>query len=424
MKIGYCRVSTDRAEQDASVEAQELALKRAGCVKVFKERASAFKAQVKRKQWETCKELIATGKVTHFMICSLSRGSRQQENAAMSRLCKEHGTEFVVLDGTQSDVSTPEGLLMVGIFDTVNRADSLVKGLAVRRGQAAKRAKGSTACGRCPFGYRYDGTKPVPDPKQWAQAQQLWSDLRDNEFVANRVLRAKPELPFSNVGLIKWMRNPLLMGRPTYTDQEVEPLVSAEEWHQVQRLLTERRFHVSRSPREVRLLTQKVECFSCGRWLSTMSGKGGRSRMKCMNPRCGFYGKGLAVSKVKAQAIAELRAAVPQMLRAIEQATQSTDRPPSPEQIALQQKLDSLLALRQTGVPELDKSISALRRDLDALTVRTGADWAGWADLIGQAAFLEGMTDGELRAVLTELVEKIAYIGNPDKVKITLRDPA
>ena len=78
MKIGYARVSTEKAGQDQSVDAQVEALRRAGCQKILQERRSAFKG--KRKQWEAAKDLIQSGKVTHFMVCSLSRGSRQGEN--------------------------------------------------------------------------------------------------------------------------------------------------------------------------------------------------------------------------------------------------------------------------------------------------------------------------------------------------------
>ena len=179
MRVGYCRVSTDKEAQDTSVDAQVEALTRAGCVKVFKERQSAY-ANRKRKAWETCKDLIRSGKVTHFMICSLARGSRLQENADISRLCKSCGVEFVVLDGTNADVSTPEGLLMVGILDTVNRVDSAIKGIAVKRGLAARRRAGATGHGKTPFGYRYNGKQPEPDPKQWKQAQQLWTWLKEN----------------------------------------------------------------------------------------------------------------------------------------------------------------------------------------------------------------------------------------------------
>ena len=48
-------------------------------------------------------------------------------------------------------------MLMVGIIDTVNRVDSTVKGLAVKRGNAVRRSAGATACGKCPYGDRYNG---------------------------------------------------------------------------------------------------------------------------------------------------------------------------------------------------------------------------------------------------------------------------
>ena len=68
MKVGYARVSTEKAEQDQSVDAQVQALRAAGCQKILQERRSAFKG--KRKQWEAAKDLIQSGKVTHFMVCS------------------------------------------------------------------------------------------------------------------------------------------------------------------------------------------------------------------------------------------------------------------------------------------------------------------------------------------------------------------
>ena len=423
MKVGYARVSTDKAEQDQSVDAQVQALRAAGCQKILQERRSAFKG--KRKQWEAAKDLIQSGKVTHFMVCSLSRGSRQGENKEMSRLCKANGVEFIILDGTQSDVTTPEGLLMVSIFDAVNEADSLIKGMAVKRGLAARRAAGATGTGRCPFGYRYNGTQPEPDPDTWDEAKRLWQLLRDNEYIALRVLRPHPEFPFSEPGLRKWIANPLLMGRPRYSTIHVEPLVRDVEWHHAQRVIAQRCRFKARAPKQIHLFTQMVECQSCGRWMTTTwGGSSPKHRLKCMNPRCDWHGRGLAVWKVENQAIQALKDAVPQMLEAIEHTTASRDQTLSSEQIELQRKLDSLLLLQQSGVAELDKSIAALRLQLDALTVRSSADWAGWAPLIRQDAFLEGMTLRELRAIFSELIEQIRYIGDPNQVEITLRNPA
>ena len=423
-RLGYARVSTDKKAQDESVDAQIRALKQAGCQTVLTERASAFKRGGKRKQWEICKELIASGEVSHFMICSLARGSRQGENSEMSRLCKANKVEFVILDGTNSDVSTPEGLLMVKIFDAVNEADSLIKGIAVKRGRNARRAKGATAAGRCPFGYVYDGCKPVPGPT-WKQAKELWQLLRDNEYIARKVLQQRPDLPFTDPGLRKWIANPLLMGRPRYSAVEVEPLVEPAEWHRAQELIANRCKFNTRAPKQIHLFTQMVECQGCGKYMTTVwGGKDPKHRLKCMNVgRCDFYGRGLAEWKVRDQVIETLKEAAPQMVKEVEKATQTTDNTLSPEQIAVRRRLETLTALQKTGAAELDKAISAARLELDALSVRTGANWAELGPLIRQDAFLEGMKDRQLRPIVAELVEQILYVGDPMKVKITLCNP-
>ena len=421
MKVGYARVSTDKRTQDNSVDAQVRALTKAGCQKVLEERGSGFKGR--RKKWEACKDLIRSGKVTHFMICSLSRGSRQGENKEMSRLCKTHGVEFVILDGTASDVTTKEGLLMVSMMDAVNEVDSIIKGEAVKRGVASRKATGATAVGRCPYGYVYDGTKPVPGP-EWSNAKRLWRLLRDNEYIAQRVLKQHPEFPFSDPGLRRWMGNPLLMGRPRYSDVPIKPLVQAAEWHRAQEIIAKRCKFGARAPKQIHLFTQSVVCGCCGRWMTTVwGGKSPKHRLKCLNVRCDWYGRGLAEWKVRAQAISALQTAAPQMLAALEQATLTKDHQSTPEQIAVQQKLETLLALQRSGTPALETSISATRLELSSLQRLEGADWNTFAPLIRQKSFLEGIGDAELRPIVSELVKEIRYVGNSTEVEIVLRNP-
>ena len=82
MKLGYCRVSTEKAEQDTSVKAQTHdQLKAAGCTRIVQERRSAYKA-ARRPGWESCKEMIASGLVTEFVVVSLSRASRRHGDRA------------------------------------------------------------------------------------------------------------------------------------------------------------------------------------------------------------------------------------------------------------------------------------------------------------------------------------------------------
>ena len=421
MILGYARVSTTKDEQKTSLAAQKEQLRAAGCFRVITEQRSAFKSN-RRPGWESCKELISAGLVTKFIVVSLARASRRQETAQMSELCNEHNVEFLALSGGAIDVSTPEGFLNVTMQDGINRFDSMHKSLRVRQGMEARRQAGSTAVGRCPFGYRYDGIKPVPDPKQWNLAKRLWKELADCEFRANHVLRHGSRWKFSNSGLIRWMKNPILCGIVSYSDHTVEPLVSKTDWDQCQQILKSRSFHRSRAPRQIRLLSQLVTCQSCERFLNYTKG-GHKWRMKCMNPSCKFYGKGLAEWKIKEQLLAALRLNVDQMV-ALAQKPAPINQQPTPDQIAAQRDLELALQLRERGMEIPEASLRDLRLRLRPLASQPAANWIGWADLIRQPQFLEGMTDGELRAVLLELIDQTLYVGNPAEVKITLRDAA
>ena len=421
MILGYARVSTGKREQTTSLKSQVKDLKAAGCQKIVQERKSAYK-DAKRPGWESCKAMIAEGLVTKFMLVSLQRGSRRQENSQMSELCNLHGVEFVVLTGGNVNVDTPEGLLNVGIQDTFNKFDSKLKSIRVTQGIAARRRDGATACGKCPFGWKYDGNKPVPDPKQWGQAKKLWAELEALEFRATQLLKHGTKWNFSPNGLVRWMRNPILYGVLRYSDVTVEPLVTQEQWLRCQKILDGRSFAKARGPKKIHLLTQMVHCDGCGRFMQ-ITQDGGKPRLKCMLPQCNYYGRGLAVWKVRNQLIELLRNSVDDMAAAME-ATAPRNRTLSPEQIAAQRDLDQCLELQARGIAIDQKSISELRAKLAVTVALPGPNWGYWRNFIRQHGILERMTDDEFRSVISELVEEIRYVGSPLKVKITLRDAA
>ena len=426
MILGYARVSTDKRDQDTSVKAQLEQLKAAGCVKIVKERRSAFK-DARRPGWEACKEMIAEGLVTKFVVVSLSRASRRQETAEMSELCNQCNVEFVALTGGNVDVSTPEGLLNVGIQDTINRFDSTLKSVRIKQGLTARRRSGATAAGNCPFGWKYDGNKPAPDPKQWKKAKELWADLEANEFRPMPVLKTG-RYPFKLTGLCNWMRNPILYGVLSYSDVTCEPLVTQEEWLRCQNLLDSRKIKGGRSPKRIHLFTQAVTCHECGRFLH-VKGSGGHKaqrgtfRLKCMHAPCTHFGKGISCDKVKAQVIAHLVNSVDDMAAAMEE-VKPRDRTLTPEQIAAQRDLDQCLELQERGIAIDQKSISELRAKLAVSVDLPGPNWGYWRNFIREHSILERMTDDELRSVISELVEEIRYVGSPVKVQITLRDAA
>ena len=423
--LGYVRVSTSHSDQEASYEAQEVALKAAGCVRVIKEKKSGFKG-VRRPGFETYKELIASGQLSGFMIVSLSRLTRRQETAELSELCNQHGVEFTALTGGSVDVSTPEGLLNVGIQDTVNRFDSLIKSVRVKAGLQASREKGKTACGRTPFGWVYckEEGKPVPDEKNWHLAQRLWKDLAEVEFRANVVLRYQRWIGVegfyrSASGVYGWLKNPILMGMTKYSNHAVTPLVTPQEFAHCRKVLESRTFISSRAPREIRLFTQKIICDNCGRTLIyCMSNY--KWRMKCLHHSCSWYGKGLAEFKVRKQVFQALRDSVDQMAERIEPPTQSKTPILTAEQIEAKRDLEMFEMLQSRGHDVSEKSLAQLRAKLAVPIESPAVDWKFWADLIRQNDLLEFMTDIELRSVLTELIEEIRYVGDSSKVKISL----
>ena len=426
MILGYCRVSTTKSEQDTSVKAQRQQLQSAGCQRIVEERRSAFKDS-RRPGWETCKELIRSGMVSKFVVVSLSRASRRQETGEMSLLCKDHGVEFEVLTGGPVDVTTPEGLLNVGIQDTVNRFDSLLKSVRVRQGTAARRKAGATAIGKCPFGYRYNGRQPEPDPSQWALAQRLWAELSAQEFRATKLLHEQPQWAehFSNSGLIRWMRNPMLMGIPRYDSEPVEPLVSPGEWDRCQRLLETRSFHKPRGGKVIRLCSGLVVCSGCGRRMN-YAWANNKPRIKCMYPPCGYYGRGLAESKIRAQLIAALRESVHRLAEVANQPKATRQKTYTAEELAQRKQLEQLLKLQAEGVEGLEKPISDLRLALKVRKTMTGGapPWDVWKQLILAPGALEAATDQELRAIAFDLVEEVSYIGDPNMVRVTFRDSA
>jgi DNA invertase Pin-like site-specific DNA recombinase len=417
LRIGYARVSTLKAEQDTSIESQVQQLTAAGCDRVIAERRSAYKDG--RPGWEELWQLVAKGEVTEVITIDQSRLSRSGDDLTFLNACHLKGVTVRALTGGIIETETYGGFITAGVLSLMNAAQSKLIGAKVKQGVAARRAAGATAIGKCPFGYRYNGTGPEPDPEQWDAAKDLWAKLRAHEFRVPHVIRLY-RLSWSAPGLYRWVKNPMLAGFPVYTDATVEPLVPVEEWQQAQRLFEQRRKVHSRGLPTAKLLSGILRCQQCGRGLSYQYSSG-KARLKCQHLGCQWYGRGLAEWKVRNQLIAVLREAVPQMVALVELATRTTDIPQTAEQKQARQQLDQLLHLQGSGVEGLDTAISELRLKLRPVTSPAPANWTGLAEVLRTPGVLEGMTDLELRAVILELIDEMVYVGDPSAVEIRLR---
>jgi DNA invertase Pin-like site-specific DNA recombinase len=154
MKIGYCRVSTD----DQNPALQLAALKRAGCRKIFTDKATG--AHIKRPELAKCFKALKAGDV--LVVWKLDRlGRSLHDLIELLDDLKTRGIAFRSL--TESiDTTTPTGRAMwqmVGILAELER--SLIQE-RTKAGRAAAQAWGVKM-----------GRKPLLSAQQVAHARKL-----------------------------------------------------------------------------------------------------------------------------------------------------------------------------------------------------------------------------------------------------------
>lgn len=417
MIVGYARVSTVHDEQTASVQAQVEQLRQAGCDRVIEERASAYKEDSRRPGWQELQTLVASGQVRKVVAVSQSRLSRREDVLVFLRICARMNVEVCFLDGTTGDLHDPAGLLMTGVLAAVNQVDSLIKSINTKNGLQRRKAAGYYACGRVPFGYRYDGQYVRRDPATFKEAALLWERLEAAEFNCSGVVR-RYGYDWSSRGLKRWICNPVLRGLVPGQSEPVEALISEEQFLAAKALLDGRKRTGARAPRRKRLLSGLVRCEACsGRLHYVMAA--GKPRLKCCNPRCSWYGRGLAEWKIKGQVLEALRTQAPAMA----DAAVAPSREVSPSERERREKLAQLRALRDQGVENLELAIAALESQAPAPEA-IGPNWVALAETFSRPGVLECATEEDLRELLLEFVDEVLYVGNPVAVEVRLRQGA
>ena len=418
MRVGYCRVSTTKSEQDISIEGQRQQLLAAGCDEIVSERASAFKGQ--RKGWTHLWALVASGQVTEVLVVDQSRLSRSGDDIEFLNACSLKGVTVRALTGGIIEVDSVGGFISSSVMSVMNQAYSRLNSAKVKDGLARRRAAGHYAVGYCPFGYRYHHGTVEPDPKQWDQARKRWEELMAMEMNCHGYARLNPGVSVS--GLKSWVRNPMLRGIVPHQKNGVKPLVSADEWEQAKRLLSRRtRSRVSTGAQRTHLFSSLIVCASCGRSLHRCVTGYHRVRWKCCYAPCDWYGRSIKESLVRTQAVEALRTGSHLMAQEAQRANNAKGKEKSAVQVEAENKLAALLQLQESGeLPGLDTAISSLRDQIAALSAPVvGPDWKGLAELV--AGGLDSASDEELRVVFLEFFDRIVFQGNPRTVEFELR---
>lgn len=417
MRVGYCRVSTRKSEQDVSLEGQQQQLKQAGCDEVIVERASAFKGD--RKGWTRLWALVASGKVDEVLVVDQSRLSRSGDDLEFLEACAVKGVTVRALTGGNIETESVGGFIQAGVMSVMNQAYSRLNSAKVKDGIARRRAAGHYAVGYVPFGYAYVNGTVEPHPENFSKAQERWAWLMAHEMNVHAFCVAHPEC--STSGIYSWIRNPMLRGQVPYQKGGVKAIVSPTDWAAAKRLLSKRKVsRVSTGGRSTHLFSGLIRCSCCDKNLWRAVTQYGRVRWKCATPGCEFYGRSIAESVARAQCLEVLREQAPLMAKEAQQASNATNVQMTPEQIEKARTLEQLENLRDLGTPELDRSIELLRREIEVPDPVVGPDWSALVPLLQTPGVLERFTDKQLRALLLEFVAEIIYTGNPRNVQIVL----
>lgn len=415
MIVGLARVSTTKRAQDTSIEGQVAQLEAAGCERVLAERASGYSGK-RRPAWEELWSLVASGVVAEVLVIDQSRLSRSGDDMAFLAACAQQGVKVRALTGGEIEVESYSGFITAGVLSVMNQASSRLVGAKVRDGLKRRRAAGYLGTGKLPYGYCALNGRAAPHPTEFSLARARFDGLMACGMNINEWIRGTGA-DVSHTGLRRWLDHPMLRGFAHGEWGAVEALISWQEWEQATRLRQARASAIGRTAAHVRTFTGLVTCQQCGRSCHRQM-DGGTARLKCKTPCCGFYGRSIRESVVRAQVIDALRL---QATALAELAGAPEHREP-PEATELRAQLLQVEALERSGVQGLAPAITDLRDRLAALQqVASGPRYDGLAELFAAPGTLELATDAELRAIVVEFVGSIRFMGNPRAVAITLR---
>jgi DNA invertase Pin-like site-specific DNA recombinase len=415
MRVGFARVSTDKREQDTSIDGQVEQLKAAGCDPVITERASAYSGK-RRPGWEELQALVASGRVSEVVVVDQSRLSRRGEDLEFLNVCALKGTTVRDIAGTVIESETIGGFLATGVVSLVNQAQSKIIGIKVKDGIRRRRAAGHLGTGKLPFGFSHIDGKAAPDPQNWEAARVMFDQLTANGMNIGGWIR-ETGMPWTPTGLRKWIRNPMLRGCVQGQWGAVEPLISGQEFEQAERLLALRTTRRGKTANTIYLFSGLVKCEGCAKALHNVRDRK-KPRLKCHSAHCCYFGRGVGVSQVRQQVLAALAHANEQMA----DLAARHDMRETAAAMELRAQITQLEQLQDQGVPGLEVSIAQQKAQLLAMARQvTGPRREQLAGLFSNQVVLELATDEELRPIVIEFVERIEYRGGPETLLIKLR---
>lgn len=315
----YCRVSLDKAGDEKSVDDQEaeglrwIDRHQAVLVDTYRDpnRSASRFATKQRENFNRLLDDIEAGKLDDGAVWfwEASRSQRRLDVfAALRDLCRDHGVLWVIRDRVQDPANTDD-MAMAGVQAIFSESESEKTAQRVRRGKASSAAAGRRA-GKVPYGYkavydrdgRYLGDEPnfydgdgraAEDSPAWV-VREIFARIAEGHSITSirrdlneRGIRTSRGFRWDNSQLRYIAMSPTYLGQRVYHIDHGEglsdrakavlkgvealwpPLVDAEMFWAVQRVMGDPARRTTRPGRAYHLLSAVARCAVCGSYLAS-----------------------------------------------------------------------------------------------------------------------------------------------------------
>ncbi len=209
------------------------------------------------------------------IVWKLDRFARNRYDSAIyKRTLKKYGVKVVSVMENITD--SPEGIILEGLLEAMAEYYSANLSSNIKRGQAESIRKGWFPGGACPYGFRVQDHKLIPDEKAAPILIEIYQRYADGESLADiasdlngRGYRTRQGRLFQTGTFDRIIPNPVYIGKYRYGNQTVEGLAPALITDELYSRAVARRERNKRAPAAKRakvdyLLSGKLFCGLCG----------------------------------------------------------------------------------------------------------------------------------------------------------------
>lgn len=187
--------------------------------------------------------------------------------SATQDILDKHHVDWIAIWEPIYDTSTPAGRLIVNQMMSIGQFEAENAGARVRQVFAYKRQKGEVLSGRHPFGYKIENKHLVPVPEQVDAVKFVFDTYRQTSNLGETLRRcAGTGAPTEKMGLKKMLKNEIYIGIHNGKDDFCEPIISKEDFAEVQRLLKIN--YKSGKNKHEYIFSGIVRCGCCGHRMS------------------------------------------------------------------------------------------------------------------------------------------------------------